>query len=196
MKIAGFFLLLCIFALPSSFAFLFPASQQTRNQLKSELLRLSSETKRGLVATPEQTREIERLFCKLEKLNPTKAPLKSPLVNGDWSLEYTTSASILGKGDIFPKVGPIVQTIDTETLSAKNAEVVSYFGLRVPRQITAELDPQNSQFTNVQFKQFQIGPLQIKAPPSFKGALDVTYLDKDLRLSRGDKGNIFVLSRM
>jgi PAP_fibrillin len=46
---------------------------------------------------------------------------------------------------------------------------------------------------DVFFKQFEIGPLKIKAPDSAVGALDITYLDADLRLSRGDKGNIFVL---
>lgn len=46
----------------------------------------------------------------------------------------------------------------------------------------------------VQFKQFSIGPITFNAPSSFKGELDVTYLDKEVRLSRGDKGNIFVLT--
>jgi PAP_fibrillin len=46
---------------------------------------------------------------------------------------------------------------------------------------------------NVQFKQFEIGALKVKAPAKARGALDTTYLDNTLRLSRGDKGNIFVL---
>lgn len=170
-------------------------ANQSRRQLKTELLDLASQTKRGLVATPEQTKRIQELFVRLEKLNPTRQPLKSPLLNADWSLEYTTSDSILGKGDVFPKVGPIVQTIDTTSLCAANSEVVSYFGLKVPRQITAELNPQNAQLTNVQFKRFQIGPLGFDAPESFKGQLDITYLDDHLRLTRGDKGNLFVLTK-
>mmetsp|Transcript_61404 Transcript_61404/g.176782 ORF Transcript_61404/g.176782 Transcript_61404/m.176782 type:complete len:193 (+) Transcript_61404:35-613(+) len=166
-----------------------------RKQLKSELLELSSETMRGITATPEQAKRIEDLFGKLEKLNPTRKPLKSPLVNGDWSLEYSTSDSIIGKGD-FPRVGPIVQRIDTTSLAAENSEVVSYFGVKVPRKVTAALSPQNDKLTNVQFKRFSVGPVGFNAPESFKGYLDVTYLDEDLRLTRGDKGNIFVLTRM
>lgn len=46
------------------------------------------------------------------------------------------------------------------------------------------------------FKQFEIGKLKIKAPASAVGALDITYLDPTLRLSRGDKGNIFVLEKL
>ena len=167
-----------------------------REQLKAELLSLSSETKKGVDATSIQEEKIMSLFERLEKLNPTKNPLKSDLVNGVWSLEYTTSASISGKNSNFDKVGPILQTIDVKNLFAENSEIVNYFGFKVPQKVTAELTPQNNQFTNVQFKKFFLGPFSFDAPEKFKGSLDVTYLDDELRLTRGDKGNIFVLTRM
>lgn len=186
-------LLLCVwlyFSTASSFVF-----DGIRRQLKTELLELCSETKRGLEATPEQAMKIQNLFERLELLNPTKKPLASPRLNANWSLEYSTSNAIIGKGD-FPRVGPIVQKIDTPSLSAENSEVVSYFGVNIPRKVTAELSPQSDKLTNVQFKRFSIGPVAFNAPPQFKGFLDITYLDDDLRLTRGDKGNIFVLTRM
>ena len=172
----------------------FATKTKTREQLKSEILELATEVDKGLKASPEQQEYILEVFEQLEKLNPTKKPLKSDLVNGVWTLQYTTSDAILGKSG-FPKVGPILQTINTNELAAENAEVVNYFGIKVPQRVTAELDPQNDQFTNVQFKRFQIGPISFNAPESFKGALDVTYLDDTMRLSRGDKGNIFVLTK-
>jgi hypothetical protein len=73
-------------------------------------------------------------------------------------------------------------------------DVLLFF--KVPRKITAVLSPQSDRLTNVQFKKFQLGPVGFDAPETFKGYLDVTYLDDDLRLTRGDKGNIFVLSRV
>lgn len=184
--------LILLFVTSTASAFVFGG---VRQKLKAEILNLSDQTERGLKATPEQARQIQALFEKLERLNPTSKPLKSPLINADWSLEYTTSDSILGKGD-FPRVGPIVQKIDTSALKAENPETVNYFGLKVPRKVTAELSPQNDRLTNVQFKRFSIGPVGFDAPEQFKGYLDITYLDDDLRLTRGDKGNIFVLTRM
>jgi len=66
---------------------------------------------RGLTATPEQKEEVDALASALEKLNPTRKPLASPLLNGRWRLEYTTSDSILGtkKPAFLRPSGPIYQ---------------------------------------------------------------------------------------
>jgi hypothetical protein len=46
----------------------------------------------------------------------------------------------------------------------------------------------------VQFKQFKLlGLIPVTAPESAKGELEITYLDEELRVSRGNKGNLFVL---
>jgi len=169
-----------------------------RTKLKEQILSLASETQRGLTATEAQAEDMQHLFSQLEQLNPTVNPLTNTNsnLNGDWSLDYTTSDSILGKGGP-PRMGPIVQSIDTTTLSAKNSETLRVANVvNVPRSITAELSPVNGKFTNVQFKKFMVGPVSFNAPDSFRGSLDITYLDDEVRLTRGDKGNIFVLTRM
>lgn len=163
--------------------------------LKTEILALARQTKRGLTETPAERDQMLVLFEQLEKKNKYKDSLKSPLVNAIWDLEYTTSDSILGRGGAV-KVGPILQTIDAPNLYAFNSEVVNYFGfLKLPRTVSAELTPMSTSKVAVQFKKFTVGPIGFNAPDSFKGELDITYIDEDLRLSRGDKGSIFVLTR-
>lgn len=101
----------------------------------------------------------------------------------------------MGRGG-FPRIGPILQKIDAKNLKAENSEIVRYFGLfDVPRKVTAELIPVSPSKVDVQFKVFSLGPISFKAPERFKVFLDITYLDDDLRLSRGGQGNIFVLTK-
>ena len=173
---------------------------QSKQQLKSQILSLASSTNRGLTETGAQRAEMLSLFEKLEKQSPTKQALKSPLTAGTWYLRYTTSDSILGKGGS-PRVGEIVQVLDVQGLKASNAETVQYGPFKVARKVKASLTPVGPSEVAVQFEEFSFAfpsapPfLKVKAPASFKGRLDVTYIDNDLRLSRGDKGNIFVLEK-
>jgi len=76
-------------------------------------------------------------------------------------------------------------------LTAKNQETAPFFN-----GVQAELSPVNKKTVNVQFKTFYIlGLIPITAPESAKAELTITYLDDDLRISRGSKGNLFILSR-
>ena len=81
-----------------------------------------------------------------------------------------------------------------QKLAAKNEEWV-LLGL-LKNSVKAELTPRTDGRTvDVQFRRFGIGWLRIPAPASAKGVLETTYLDETLRISRGDKGNLFVLVR-
>jgi PAP_fibrillin len=135
------------------------------------------------------------------------------MADGLWNLEYSTSGneniyiirtenneifytdSIIGRNS-FPRVGGILQRIDTSKGYAENSETLNFFGFLVKRKVTAELTALSSNSVKVVFKVFTIGPVSFKAPGSLVARLDVTYVDEDIRLSRGDKGNIFVLTRM
>lgn len=165
--------------------------------IKASILELANLTKRGLDATPEQEAKMNQLFETLEKKNSNRATLKNKYLSANWDLRYTTSASIIGKGDsLYPRFGKILQKIDIANLKAENSEVINFLGIfKIPRKVTAELTPVSPSKVNVQFKKFTIGPVSFPAPEAFKGSLDVTYLDENMRLSRGDKGNIFVLVR-
>lgn len=78
-----------------------------------QLLEKAVSLKRGASATEEDKAEVETIIKELERRNPTKSPLQSPLINGRWKLEYTTSASILGtsRPPFLRPSGPIYQLI-------------------------------------------------------------------------------------
>ncbi|XP_066307513.1 probable plastid-lipid-associated protein 4, chloroplastic [Miscanthus floridulus] len=160
-------------------------------RLKEELLDAIAPLDRGAEATPEDKERVEQIVQQLEAVNQVKEPLKSDLLNGKWELLYTTSTSILQpqRPKYLRPFGKIYQAINADTLRAQNMETYPYFN-----QVTANLVPLNPRRVAVKFDYFKIFSLiPIKAPGSGKGELEVTYLDEELRVSRGDKGNLFVL---
>lgn len=68
---------------------------------------------RGVTASDADQQQVEKLIRKLEKVNPNKNSLASPLINGKWKLLYTTSESILGskRPAVLRANGPIYQYI-------------------------------------------------------------------------------------
>jgi PAP_fibrillin len=79
--------------------------------------------------------------------------------------------------------GPIYQTIDAPRKRAKNQETWPFFS-----SVTAELTPTSKASVGVQFKTFRLlGFIPVTAPEAAKGSLSFTYVDEELRISRGDK---------
>ena len=78
-----------------------------------QLLSAIQPLQRGVSATDADQQHVEKLIQKLEKVNPNKKSLASPLINGKWKLLYTTSESILGskRPAILRANGPIYQYI-------------------------------------------------------------------------------------
>lgn len=168
------------------------SAAERRADAKRELLDAIAPLARGARADAAARANVAAKFAALEKLNPNPKSLAAPELNGRWRLLYTTSESILGtaRPPFLRPGGPIYQTIDTATLRARNQETWPFFN-----RVDAELTPKSASLVAVQFIKFYIfGLIPVTAPPTARGQLDITYVDDDLRLSRGDKGNLFVLT--
>ena len=164
---------------------------------RGALMAACSKAKMG--RDPSEHANVLAKLEELEALNPTPRPLDAPdLLTGCWRLMYTTSESILGMNRpriARPRYGRIWQSINAETLEAKNEEWLWQGFLK--NSVKAELVPRDDGRTvDVNFKWFSIGWLPIKAPASVVGVLETTYLDDEIRISRGDKGNLFVLMKI
>lgn len=163
---------------------------------KASLLEVIDQSSQGRCSPAMRSTVLAEIEA-LEALNPTPNPLEAPeLLTGCWRLIYTTSDSILGvtRPRPFRPRPRILQSIDASKLAAKNEEWVLRGLLK--NSVRAKLTPRDDGRTvDVQFKRFGIGWLRIPAPPSARGVLETTFLDDSLRISRGDKGNLFVLVR-
>ncbi|CAA6664913.1 unnamed protein product [Spirodela intermedia] len=161
-------------------------------EIKEELLEAIAPLDRGAEATEEDRERIDQIAQKLEAVNSVKEPFKSGLLDGKWELIYTTSRSILAtkRPKILRPNGKIYQSINCDTLRAQNMETWPFFN-----QVTANLVPLNARRVAVKFDTFKIlGLIPIKAPGRARGELEITYVDEEIRVSRGDRGNLFILT--
>jgi hypothetical protein len=160
-----------------------------REKSKSNLL--------GLISSGAPSSQIMAAVEKTEALSPFMLPFQSPvtssLLNDTWLMVYTTSFSIAGRSRpaFLQTLLPPEQIIDTTNLRAVNSEIV----LGVRNAVEASIRPSGRTKVDVQFEKFVIGPLKFASPRSLSGFLDTTFLDETMRISRGDRGNIFVLLR-
>ncbi|MDZ8186012.1 MAG: PAP/fibrillin family protein [Nostoc sp. ChiSLP02] len=190
---------------------------------KAALIDAIAGTNRGLLATEQQKQAILAAIANLEGFNPTPRPLEAKdLLDGDWRLLYTTSSGLLNL-DRLPlcKLGQIYQCIRVETTSVYNiAEIYGLPYLEGLVSVAAKFEPVSARRVQVNFERSIIGlqrlieynsPVtfiqQIEAGRKFPGIditlnrnqqqgwLDITYIDNDLRIGRGNEGSVFVLSK-
>lgn len=190
---------------------------------KAALIDAIAGTNRGLLATESQKQAILAAIAKLEDFNPTPRPLEATnLLDGNWRLLYTTSRALLNL-DRFPlcKLGQIYQYIRVETTSVYNiAEIYGLPYLEGLVSVAAKFEPVSERRILVKFQRAVIGLQRLigyDSPANFiqqiesgkkftaidfpiksdqqQGWLDITYIDDNLRVGRGNEGSVFVLSK-
>ncbi|OUL31758.1 fibrillin [Nostoc sp. T09] len=191
---------------------------------KTAVLDAIAGTNRGLLASEQQKQAILAAIATLEDLNPTPRPVEAPdLLNGNWRLIYTTSKALLNLDRLpFCKLGQIYQYIRVENSSVYNiAEIYGLPYLEGLVSVAAKFEPVSGRRVQVKFNRSIIGwqrllgynspenlIQQIEAGDKLtaidtainsdrqQGWLDITYLDTDLRIGRGNEGSVFVLNKV
>ncbi|MEK0180888.1 MAG: fibrillin [Oscillatoriales cyanobacterium] len=190
---------------------------------KSGLLEIIAGKNRGLLATASDKQAILSAIAQLEDFNPTPRPVEAAeLLNGDWRLLYTTSRALLNL-DGFPllKLGQIYQSI--RVAESKIYNIAELYGLPYLEgivSVAAKFEPTSERRVQVKFERSILGLRRLidyESPVKFineiesgkkftavdfgldareqQGWLDITYLDSDLRIGRGNEGSVFVLTK-
>jgi PAP_fibrillin len=178
---------------------------------------------RGLLASEPDKQAILALIATLEEQNPTPRPVEAAdLLNGDWRLLYTTSKGLLNIGRIpFLKLGQIYQCIRVNSNSIYNiAEIYGLPFFEGIVSVAATFEPVDTRRVQVKFERSIITLQRLidyNSPEKFiekieagkkftgfdfpitnserQGWLDITYLDSDFRIGRGNEGSVFVLTK-
>jgi len=191
---------------------------------KATLLEAIAGKNRGLLASKQDQQAILMAIAQLEDRNPTPRPVEAgDLLEGNWRLLYTTSKGLLNIDQLpLLKLGQIYQCIRVKTRSVYNiAEVYGLPFLEGLVSVAAKFEPVSERRVQVRFERSIVGlqrligyqsPAslieQIEAGKNFaaidtkldssrqQGWLDITYLDADMRLGRGNEGSVYVLSKV
>lgn len=191
---------------------------------KAALLTAIAGRNRGLLSNDAETKEILDAIAHLESQAPIANPLDATeMLSGAWRLLYTTSDELLGINR-FPlyALGQIYQCINTNTAKIYNiAEVDGLPGLGGIVSVAATFEPSSDTRVQVTFNRAVFGLQRLvgyQTPNQFiqkletierflavdiaitrreqTGWLDVTYLDDNLRIGRGNQGSVFVLTKV
>ncbi len=190
---------------------------------KAALLEAIAGKNRGLLATVTDKKAILAAVAQVEDLNPTTRPVEAiDLLDGNWRLLYTTSSNLLNIGQVpLLQLGQIYQCIRAK--EAKVYNIAEVFGLPYLEglvSVAARFEPVSDRRVLVKFERSILGLQrligyqspdvliqQIETGRKFfgfdfkienrdqQGWLDITYLDNDLRISRGNEGSVFVLTK-
>ncbi len=190
---------------------------------KAKLLEAIAGKNRGLLATETDRVRVLAAVEQLEDLNPTSNPLAAKdLLEGNWRLLYTTSRSLLGL-DRLPllQLGQVYQCIRTAEAKIYNiAEIIGLPLLDGLVSASATFEAVSERRVSVKFERYVVGLQRLLSyqsanqfiqdlqagkkffPLDFsleardqQGWLEITYLDEDLRIGRGNEGNVFVLAK-
>lgn len=190
---------------------------------KTALLEAIAGKNRGILGSTTDQTAVLAAIAQLEDRNPTPRPLEAPdKLDGNWRLLYTTSQDLLRLNQIpFARLGQVYQYVQVQNAKIFNiAEVEGVPFLEGLVSVAARFEPVSERRVNVRFERFIIGLQrlagyqtpdefiqQIEAGKRFtaidfsiqnreqRGWLDITYLDDDLRIGRGNEGSVFVLTR-
>lgn len=192
---------------------------------KTELLEAIAGKNRGLQATEGDRAAVLAAVARLEDRNPNPRPLEAPeKLAGHWRLAFTTSAELLGiERPPFTVLGQVYQSICVASGKLYNlAEVNNPLpGLAGFVAVAARFEAASERRATVKFERVALGLQSLagyrRDPAEFvdrwetgetpralgfdlnpdrqQGWLDVTYLDDDLRVGRGNGGSTFVLVR-
>lgn len=191
---------------------------------KENLLKAIAGKNRGILATEVDRQAVLAAIAQLEDYNPTPQPLDAAAqLEGNWRLLYTSSRELLGI-DQFPllQLGQVYQFIQLTSGKIYNvAEVTGLPYLEGLVSVVASFERQSERRVAVKFERLILGlqrAIGYQTPQQFvkqieegnrffavdlrinsdrqQGWLDITYLDDDLRIGRGNEGNVFVLTKV
>ncbi|KAI0565227.1 PAP fibrillin [Gracilaria domingensis] len=196
-----------------------PSPKSSVSDLKQTLFNRLQGFNRGLDIDPDaetmtaEEADLEEVIEALEDNYPPQFPTEDPRLSGQWSLAYTSSAitryfgGVTGLQRLLPNatVGDITQTIVGEDGTSTFEESVTFELPVIGNEVSLDIQVQGRlratseerqiwEPENVKCGFFSWFADNWKTFRAFQIA-DITYLDDELRITRGQTGNVAIFQK-
>eukprot|EP00245_Coleochaete_scutata_P005884 TRINITY_DN19859_c0_g1_i1.p1 TRINITY_DN19859_c0_g1~~TRINITY_DN19859_c0_g1_i1.p1 ORF type:complete len:431 (-),score=75.34 TRINITY_DN19859_c0_g1_i1:392-1684(-) len=157
------------------------------------VLQKNPSPRQRLLQAANSGRNVEKAIEEIVPLNPTAAPAASEMLPGKWRLIWSSQAS---DANPLQKLGTRVtnfQLIDAETSRLENLVEVAGGFLKLRAGASTKTASDIRTDVNIDGGVLEIGALSI--PLKFlvgQGYVEQLYLDDKVRISRGNKGSLFI----
>lgn len=200
------------------------AEESKRESLIASLLRLAAATSRGQLATESQMSAVDDIVMSLEEVNPNPQPVETDLIDGTWTLVYSSTKLFQSNPFLMAAITPLLQlgqvrqkiAVDDGKLVTE-ADIIAFPVTSGTVKTTARLTPVGAERLELTVEtttitggkiadRFDLGGISFDVPveqifsrlkntmPS--SYLDTYYLDDQLRISRSKQGKLFIYTRL
>ncbi|XP_021729288.1 probable plastid-lipid-associated protein 8, chloroplastic [Chenopodium quinoa] len=177
-------------------------SPNNAGDLVSDILSKVTETDRGVLLTKEEQKEVGEIAEELQKYC-VNAPVKCPLIFGEWDVVYCSNPTSPGGGyrsaigRLVFKTNEMIQVIEAPD-TVRNKVSFSAFGfLDGEVSLKGKLIALDESWIQVIFEapELKVGGLEFQYGGQSEVKLQITYVDKKVRLGKGSRGSLFVFQR-
>lgn len=195
-----------------------------RASLIQRLLYLAATTSRGQFATEAQAAAVDDIVMSLEELNPTPQPVETDLLDGMWTLVYSSAKLFDGNPLLMVATKPLLQlgqirqriAVDDGRLVTEG-DLLLFPATSATVKTTSRVTPVGGERLEITVEtttvtggkladRFDLGGISFDVPVeqilsrlrnvSPETYLDTYYLDDKLRISRSKKGKLYIYTRL
>lgn len=194
-----------------------------RAELVARVLEFGAVTARGQLATDAQAAAVEDVVAELEEISPNPFPVETNLMDGVWSLVYSSAKLfrsnpfLVAAGTPLLEIGQVQQTIqiDAGTLTTE-VDVVAFPAISGTVKTAARITPVGAERLELTVEKttltggsiadrLDLGGISFDVPveqiynrvrnASPETFIDTYYLDDKLRISRSKNGKLYIYTR-
>ncbi|GER39765.1 plastid-lipid associated protein PAP / fibrillinfamily protein [Striga asiatica] len=162
------------------------------DDLVEDIISKVVQTDRGVLLKSEEHLKVAELAEELQRFCVDE-PVKCPLIFGEWDVLYCSNPTSPG-GGYRSAVGRLVFKTKEMMQAVEAPDIVRN---RVSFSLLGFLDGEMKNGYKVVFEppELKVGGLQLKYGGESEVKLQITYIDKKIRLGKGSRGSLFVFQR-